>query len=299
MKYDCVVIGAGIAGMTAALYLKRAGVNSIIIEKATPGGVLNRTSVVENYPGVSKIDGVSLAIQIYEQIKQMNIKYHYGDVQEIKVENNQKYVVTSKETIFAKTIVIASGRIPRTLNLPNEEKLIGRGISWCAICDGFQYKGKKVAVVGSGNSAFEEALYLSKIASEVFLLYNSKKLKAESKLISKVKEQKNIILIPDLQIKQLKEKDNKLSAIILENEKQIDLSGVFIYIGYKPFIPYLDKLAINRKDNYLVVDNKMQTSISGIYACGDVICKEVYQLTTAVGEAAIAATSAKKQLDMM
>ncbi len=297
-KFDCVIIGAGIAGMTAALYLQRANVSSVIIEKGAPGGILNFTSTVENYPGVPNINGVNLAMKVYEQIKQLDVPYLYGDVKEVKIEDQQKYVVTEKETIMAQTIIIASGRTPKELKLPNEEKLIGRGISWCAICDGYQYKNKKVGVVGSGNSAFEEALYLSNIASEVFLLYNTKKLKAEANLITKVQAKNNIKLIPDLQIKTLEETDDKLSAIILENEEKIILAGLFVFIGYQPLIYYLTNLPIKCEAGYLVVNEKMMTSVPGIYACGDVIKKDVYQLTTAVGEAAIAATFVKKQLDL-
>ncbi len=296
-KSDCVIIGAGIAGLTAAIYLKRANVDFMIIEKSAPGGVLNRTSKVDNYPGVINADGVELAMKIYEQVQQLEVNYHYGDVKKITLENNQPKIITEKEEILAKTIIIASGRIPRELGLPNEKSLIGRGISWCAICDGYMYKEKTVGVVGSGNSAFEEALYLANIAKEVYLLYNPKKVLAEEGLFDKIKKTKNIKLVPGLQIKELI-KDEKLKAIRLTNDQIIDLEGLFLFIGYEPLLACIKDLDIKRDNGYLVVDQKMQTSIPNIFACGDVIKKDVYQLTTAVGEAAIAATFVKKQLDL-
>ena len=297
IKTDCVIIGAGIAGLTAAIYLKRANVDFMIIEKSAPGGVLNRTSKVDNYPGVMNTDGVELAMKIYEQVQQLEVNYHYGDVKKIVLENNQKKIITEKEEIQAKTIIVASGRIPRELGLPNEKSLIGRGISWCAICDGYMYKDKTVGVVGSGNSAFEEALYLANIAKEVYLLYNSQKILAEETLFNKIKETKNIKLVPDLQIKELI-KDEKLKGIRLTNDQTIDLEGLFLFIGYEPLLACIKELDIKRDNGYLVVDQKMMTSIPGIFACGDVIKKDVYQLTTASGEAAIAATFVKKHLDL-
>ncbi len=300
MKYDCVIIGAGIAGMTAAMYLQRANVKTLLIEKDTPGGVLQRVRKIANYPGVPNTDGVSLAMAVYEQIKALQVNYYYGSVQEIKLSNGQKHIITDKETIVAPTIIIASGKQPpkRALHLPNEEKLQGRGISWCATCDGFKYKGEVVAVVGSDNIAFEETLYLANIAKEVYVLYDSRKLAVEEELIAKVKERTNIKLMPDLQIARLEEQAGYLVGLQLSDGQQIALAGLFVATTAKPMLDYLDKLAVEHVNGYLEVNQQMQTSITGIYACGDAINKDVYQLTTAVGEAAIAANAVKKQLDM-
>ena len=296
-KTDCVIIGAGIAGMTAAIYLKRSNVDFVIIEKGAPGGVMNRTSKIENYPGVLDSDGINLSMNVYQQLKNLEVNYLYGTVSKIEIENNKKIVVTDNEKIETKTVIIASGRAPRKLNLEGEESLVGRGISWCAICDGAFYKDKDVAVVGSGNAAFEEAIYLSSIASKVYLLFKSDN-KVEDSLKKKVFSLKNVIKKENVQIKELVKKDNLLAGIILKNDEKIALTGLFIFTGYDPVLSCIKELDIKRDKNYLVVDNRMQTSLSGIYACGDVIKKDVYQLTTAVGEATIAATFVKRELDM-
>lgn len=296
MKTDCVIIGAGIAGMTAAIYLKRANVDFVIIEKGAPGGVLNRTSKVDNYPGVPNTDGVSLSMSMYEQIKALEVNYQYGEVQEIVVEKDAKTVKLAKQDIITKTVIIASGRIPRELGLEHEKSLIGKGISWCAICDGYMYKDKKVGVVGSGNAAFEEAIYLADIASEVYLLYNSQKIRVDENIFNRIKKISNIKLIPDLQIKELIKKES-LAAIKLENNDIVEIEGLFVFVGYEPLLMCVKDLDLKRDNNYLVVDQRMMTNIPGIFACGDCIKKEVYQLTTAAGEAAIAAVSVKKYLD--
>ncbi len=297
-KTDCVVIGAGIAGMTAAIYLKRSNVDCVIVEKSAPGGVMNRTSQIDNYPGYTESDGVNLAMNVYKQITDLEVPYVFGAVSKIELVGNKKIVKTDSEDIETKTIIIASGRVPRELGLEHEKALSGRGISWCAICDGAFYKDKEVAIVGGGNGAFEEAVYLASIASKVYMIYDSKRVRADKILQDKVESLKNVEAVRDNPIKELINENNKLGGLILEDGRKLDVEGLFIFIGYDPLLVCVKELDIERDSNYLVVDKQMRTSVKGIYACGDVIKKDVYQLTTAVGEASIAATFVKKELDM-
>jgi len=295
--FDCIIIGAGIAGMTSAIYLKRSNLNVLLLEKSAPGGQINRTSVVENYPGFQSIEGPMLSLQIYDQIRKLNIDYRYGTVSKIELKDENKIVHTDMGSYKAKNVIIASGRTPKELGLEHEKQLTGRGVSWCAICDGPLYKNEEVAIVGGGNSALEEALYLSSICKKVYIINRSEKLKGDEILQNKVKIKENIEILYNHKVIKLNEKLNKLKSIIVtddKEEKELQIKGLFIYIGFVPDTSILNDLNIEKDNDYLVVDEKMKTSIDGIYACGDVIKKDVYQIATAIGEAATAAISVKK-----
>lgn len=298
--YDCIVIGAGVAGMTAAIYLKRANIKVLLLESSVPGGQINRSARVENYPGFKEIDGPTLAMKIYEQIKELKIEYRYGEVIDIIEDEKNKIVKTDKEEISCKGVIIATGRYPKELGLENETALVGHGISWCAICDGPFFKNKDVCVVGGGNSAFEESLYLSSICKNVTILNRSDKLRADSILVEEVKSKDNITILYNSVVNTINEKDGYLSSILVEQEesiKEIECDGLFIYIGSKPSTHFARNLGLKMQNDYIVVDQNMRTNIKGIYACGDVIQKEIYQISTAVGEGAIAAMSFKKDME--
>ena len=297
-NYDVVIIGAGVAGMTAALYLKRAGLEPLIIEKSAPGGQINRSALVENYPGIIDSDGPTLAYNIYSQVNKLGIKYMSGEVTEVINNENIKQIKVNNEIINTKTIIIATGRQPKELGLPNEKSLTGRGISWCAICDGYFFKDKEVAVVGAGDSAFEETLFLSRICKKVYVIHRNENFKASTNLQSKVKELDNVEFILNTNIVEIKENDNKLDSLILRNTnreiKELAVSGLFIYIGSKPDTDNFKSLNILNNNGYIEVDKNYETKVKGIYACGDVISKDLYQLTTAVGDASTAAYNLKK-----
>lgn len=296
--FDCIIIGAGVAGTTASIYLKRWNFNILLLEKNMPGGIISNTSIIENYPGIKKIDGSTFAMNLYEQIKELDINYKYGNASEITQKNNLFIVNTDLGNYQTKSIIIATGRTPRKLNLENEDKLIGNGISYCATCDGLLYKDKEVCVVGGGNSALEESLYLSKICKKVTIINRSSKLRADEILIEKVKNITNIEVMYNSNIIKLKEKQNKLTNIIIKKEnetKELLCHGLFIYIGFEPIIPNVPNLKLN--DNYIVVDEKMQTNIDNICACGDIIKKDLYQIITAAGEGATAANTIKNNLN--
>ena len=296
--FDCIIIGAGVAGTTSSIYLKRWNFNILLLEKNMPGGIISNTSIIENYPGIKKIDGSTFAMNLYEQIKELDINYKYGNASEITQKNNLFIVNTDLGNYQTKSIIIATGRTPRKLNLENEDKLIGNGISYCATCDGLLYKDKEVCVVGGGNSALEESLYLSKICKKITIINKNSKLRADEILIEKVKNTANIEIMYNSNIIKLKEKQNKLTNIIIKKEnetKELLCHGLFIYIGFEPIIPNVPNLKLN--DNYIVVDEKMQTNIDNICACGDIIKKDLYQIITAAGEGATAANTIKNNLN--
>lgn len=287
MKYDfeCVVVGAGIAGMTAAIYLKRSGVNVLLIDHDAPGGLLNKIASVENYPGYVTVSGPDLSFQIYEQVKNLDIEIRYGKVLEIK----DHVITTDIEKITANKVVIATGRKARTL----EDTIDLKNVSYCALCDGNLYKDKVVAVIGGGNTALEEALYLSDICKKVFLIHRRSQLRGEESLQDRILQCKNIELKLDCVVNTINKKDNILISLDT-TQGNIEIDGLFVSIGYEPNNQFLEE--VKKENGYICVDENMKTNIDYIYACGDSIQKQVYQLTTAVGEATIAAIQVKKEL---
>lgn len=292
--FDCVVIGAGPAGMTASIYLKRANKNIVLLEKSAPGGQILKTNVVENYLGFSSIDGPTLASNMYNQINNLGINYQYGNVMRIdKIDSNYK-VITDNGEYITKKIIIATGRTPRQLGIENEEKLVGRGISYCATCDGFLYKDKIVAVVGGGNTAFEEAIYLSKLCKKVYVFNRSELYRAEDELQEELRKTPNIKVYNSSKITKIIGENNKLAKIEVNNNEVYEIAGLFVFIGQIPTKFMLQ--GIETINDYIVVDENMKTNLDGIYACGDIIKKDFYQISTAVGEGTIAALNIIKEL---
>ncbi len=292
-QYNTIVIGSGVAGMTAAIYLKRSNISVMILEKESPGGQVNRTSDIENYPGFSNIKGPDLAYNIFEQINYLKIEYKFGDVKKIESHGELKKVITSDNEYICKNIIIATGRRPRQLGLENEEKYSQSGISYCAICDGPLYKGKKTAVVGGGNSAVEEAVYLEGICEKVYLIHKRDKFTADEKAQKKLLDS-NVEIIYNNEVIEFLDTNGKFSGIKLKDEREIEVDGLFIYIGNTPETKFLEKSDVITENGYVIVDENMMTNIKGIYACGDVIKKEFYQISTAIGEATVASLSIKK-----
>lgn len=283
-SFDCIIIGAGIAGLTAAIYLKRAGKNVVIIEKSMPGGQILKTNSIKNYPGFLEIDGFGLIRRVLDQTDNLNIKIIKEEVLEI----NNLEVKTNKNTYQTKNIILATGRKPRILRLENEEELIGKGISFCASCDGNLYKNENVAVVGGGNTAFEDAIYLSNICKNVTLIHRNNNYRAEEYLIEELKQKANVTFAPNEKVEKLNTKDGFLESIETNNNTY-KIKGLFVAIGQVPSIIKIDSL--NQENGYIIVNEKMETNIKGIYACGDCIKKDVYQLTTAAAEGTIASFS--------
>lgn len=297
--YHTVIIGSGVAGMTAAIYLKRARKDICILENGVPGGQITLASSVENYPGFSSITGSDLALNIYNQVLNLGVTYKYTKANQVKVEDDFITVITDKEEIKCKNLIIATGRAPRKLEVTLEDILVGSGISFCATCDSSLYKDKKVAVVGGGTAALEEAIYLSKICNSVTLIHRRDTFSATDALVDDVKNTKNITILTNRTVKEFKVNDNKLSGIVLEdkqnNQEEITVDGCFEYIGQVPNTKIFENLDILDDKGYVNVDKNYQTKISGIYAVGDCVKKDLYQVVTACSEGAIAANNIIKQ----
>ncbi len=299
-SYDVVIIGAGPAGIAAAIYASRGNLNCAIIEKEMPGGQVNKTSIVENYPGYPAITGPELVEKFYDQLNSLKIKQIYSEVTDIKINKKSKTIMLKNgKTLNTKAVILAMGRKPKKMKSEHYDKLEGKGISYCSLCDGNLYKNQDVSIVGSGNSALEEALYLSKICKTVTVLCRSEKLKGDTVLIDRIHKTKNIKTLYNTTIEDFNGENGILHSLTLnENGKQVELEtkACFIFIGYEPATEFLKKLDIVDKDGYINVDNNYRTKISGIYAAGDVVKKEAFQIVTSVSDGALAAVSAIKDI---
>lgn len=287
--YDSIIIGMGVAGISAAIYAQRSGNNVLMLEKMRPGGIINTIDSIENYPGFKSVSGPDLAYQLFEQITALKVPYKMEEVINITLDGDVKVVKTNQSEYRAQNVLIATGRSPILLGLPNEEKLIGKGISTCALCDGYLYKGKEIAVVGGGNSALQEALYLANIVDKIYLIHRRDEFRGDNTLVEQIKQTKNIEILYNSQVTELKEKNNELHSIVINNEKEIPVSAMFVYIGYAPKTEFVSSLGITNPAGYIEVDDNYETKVPGIYGAGDIIVKKVYQIVTAASEGATAA----------
>lgn len=295
MIYDLIIIGAGPAGVSAAIYGKRSGMNIKVFEKGLIGGLMNYTNLVENYPGYKSISGPDLAIQFKGHLQEVDVDVTKEEVVKL-IPGEIKTVVTNKDKYQAKTVIVATGRSPKRLGLPNEKELLGRGISYCALCDAPLYKGKRVVVVGSGNSAFEEGTYLAKFAKEVIVLTRNANIRADEILQEKMKDLKNVTIKSNASITKINGKD-KVESVIINNEEELEVDGVFIYIGYEPATKFMEELGLCNDRGYIEVNNKYETKVEGVYAVGDIDTKNLYQIVTAVSEGATAAVNAYNKIN--
>lgn len=295
---DCIVIGSGIAGVTAALYLKKANKDVMLVERKIPGGAINTTSSVKNYPSIVSCSGPEFSELLYNQVTANNIEYVNKEVVNIIVDGDIKKVVFKDEEVETKYIVIATGKEARKLGLPNEDELVGHGVSYCALCDGNFYKDKDVAVVGTGTAAVEEALYLSGICKKVTVLTKYDYFKCDEALSDELKNKENVEILYCSFVDKINSKDGKLCSIDYKHEENIsnlEIEGLFIYIGSTPNI--FNGLSLELDGNNIKVNENMETSIKGVYAAGDIVKKNLYQLVTAASDGAIAATSIIKELN--
>ena len=283
--YDVIIIGMGISGITAAIYAKRSNKKVLLIDKAMPGGTLNNIDKVSNYPGLVDISGPDFAANLFKQIKTLDIPYKLEEVKSLKLTDNVKVIETTNNTYQAKNVILAMGRRPKMLGLENESSLLGRGISTCALCDAFFYKDKDIAVVGTGNSALQETLYLANIVNKIYLINRRDGFRGDSMLVDQIKSLDNIEIIYNANIKELNSENNKLSEIIFDNNKHIKVEGLFIYIGSIPETKIVPEYILD-SDGYVIVDKYLKTKLPGVYAIGDIIKKDVYQLVTAAADGA-------------
>ncbi len=292
--YDCIIIGMGPSGMSAGVYAKRSGLNVLMLEESTPGGLLNKISIVENYLGFKSVTGSELAFSMFEHLNANEVPYKIERVLDIKDNKEYKTVTTTKNTYNTKSIIISVGRKAKKSGIPNEDKFIHKGISYCALCDASLYKDKDIVVLGGGNSAFEEALYLSKIVKSINIIIRSD-ITADEELIDDVKNTSNITLKIGFTCDEIIG-DDIVNSVRLNNNEFIKCNGVFIYYGYEAETSFLKNLSITDDKGYVIVDESMRTKIPFVYACGDIIRKDLYQIITGASEGAIAATSARKDI---
>lgn len=308
-QYDVIVIGAGASGLTSAMYSARAGLNTIIVEKGVYGGQITKTADVENYSGFGLISGADLSEHMYQQAISQGVKYMYGDVKSItQTENGLHQVNLKSKSLTAKAVIIATGVEHRHLGVEGEERLSGRGVSYCAICDGNFFVGKNVVVVGGGDSALEEANYLSNIVDKVTIVHRRDKFRGQKVLQDRVFNNPKIDIIFNHNVTNIIGED-KVKMVGLEHSWNgngivsgmllTNVDGVFIYVGLDPITKPFESLGILDEKGYIITDERMATSVGGIFAVGDVRQKMVRQIATAVGDGAIAGTQVRSYIDSL
>nr|WP_255573375.1 thioredoxin-disulfide reductase [Anoxybacillus sp. ST4] len=300
--YDVIIIGAGPAGMTAAVYTSRANLSTLMLERGVPGGQMANTEEVENYPGYDHILGPELASKMFEHAKKFGAEYAYGDVKEVIDGEQYKTVVTSNQQYKARAIIIATGAEYKKLGVPGEKELGGRGVSYCAVCDGAFFKGKELVVVGGGDSAVEEGVYLTRFASKVTIVHRRDQLRAQKILQQRAFANEKIDFIWNHTVKQIHEKDGRVGSVTLVHtqtgeEREFPCDGVFIYIGMVPLTKPFASLGITNENGYIETNERMETKVPGIFAAGDVREKSLRQIVTATGDGSIAAQSAQHYVE--
>lgn len=290
LTYDVIIIGAGPAGMTAALYASRANLHTLMIEKGAPGGEVLNTAEVENYPGFSLISGPELAEHMYQGAMRFGAEHIYGDVNRIETHDGLHHVHTSDKTYIAKAVIVATGSHHRRLGVPGEEKLAGRGVSYCAVCDGFFFRNKHVVVVGGGDSAIEEGNYLTQLVDKVTIIHRRDELRAQKVLQDRAFSNPKMSFIWDTVVEEIVGEDN-VSSVRLRNVKTNEITdlaadGVFVYVGLLPNSDVVQGLGITDEEGWIITNDLMETTVPGIFAVGDVRQKHLRQIATATGEGA-------------
>jgi len=301
MKYDVIIIGGCPAGLTAGLYCARGGMKSILIEMGMPGGQAANTDLIENYPGFPQgISGIDLMQKFMDQALNFGLEIKMAVAQSVDLKANPKKIITSEGTFLAKTVIIASGAAPKTLDVPGEEKFRGVGVSYCAVCDGAFFRDKKIVVVGGGDSALEEADYLTKFAKEVVIIHRRDAFRAINVYQDRVKANPKISFLLDTVVEEIKG-DNKVEKVVVKNVKngeikEVPTDGVFVFVGTVPNTDFLRGQITLDDRGYVVTNAELGCSIPGVFAAGDVRQKTLRQVSTAVGDGAVAAMSAERYI---
>ncbi|QLY39484.1 thioredoxin-disulfide reductase [Hujiaoplasma nucleasis] len=297
---DVVIIGAGPGGLSAAIYAKRAMLNFVILEKFLPGGGIANTFELENYLGVGRVTGLEMSDMMLNHVHALDIEIQSEEVREVEFKEELKTVVTNKHTYKTKNIVIATGASPRKLGCEGEERLFGRGVSNCATCDGFIYKNKNVMVVGGGDVAVEDALYLSRMVNKVYLVHRRDELRAVKSLQDRLFKIENVEILWNHELKEIQGEDFVERALIYNNksneEKIISVEGIFIAVGYNPNIDYLGDGLDQTPQGWIKTNQNCESSIKGVYAIGDIRDTILRQVVTAVSDGAIAISDISKNL---
>lgn len=306
-KYDFIIIGAGPAGMTAAIYASRAGLKAAMIESGAPGGKLLKTNEISNWPGIKTEPGSQLAMDMFEHSTSFGAVYEYGKVVEIKTDEenpaSDKQIICEDGTIFqAPAVLVATGTKERLMGIPGENKNIGRGLSYCAVCDGAFFRDQEVAVIGGGNSALEEAVYLTHFASKVYILMRRNVFRADKIAVDAAMANPKIEIIQNVVPTEILDDGQhvnglKISDVTTKEEQILPVSGIFPYIGADPVTGFLKHLDILNPQGYMIVNASMETKIPLLYGAGDVCQKGLRQVVTAVNDGAIAAQDAFHKLN--
>ncbi|QTD42818.1 thioredoxin-disulfide reductase [Sporosarcina sp. Te-1] len=300
--YDVIIIGAGPAGMTAAVYTSRGSLSTLMLERGIPGGQMANTEEIENYPGFESILGPDLSKKMMDHAKRFGAEYAYGDVNEIIDGEEYKTIISGKKQYKARSIIISTGAEYRKMGIPGEKELQGRGVSYCAVCDGAFFKDKELVVIGGGDSAVEEGTYLTRFAKKVTIIHRRDELRAQKILQDRAFANDKIDFIWNSTVKQVNGENNKISSVTLVStvdgsEREFETEGMFIYIGMDPLTAPFKNLGILDENGYIVTNEEMETSIPGIYAAGDVRQKTLRQVVTATGDGSIAAQNCQKYVE--
>ncbi|MDW0111027.1 thioredoxin-disulfide reductase [Sporosarcina aquimarina] len=300
--YDVLIIGAGPAGMTAAVYTARANMSTLMLERGVPGGQMASTEEIENYPGFESILGPDLSTKMFDHAKRFGAEYAYGDVKEIIDGKEYKTVVAGGKEYKARSIIITTGAEYRKMGIPGEAELTGRGVSYCAVCDGAFFKNKEIIVIGGGDSAVEEGTYLTRFASKVTIIHRRDELRAQKIVQERAFANDKIDFVWNTTVKEVHGKDGKIDSVTLVStedgsEREHKTEGMFIYIGLDPITAPFENLGILDENGYIKTNEVMETEIPGIYAAGDVREKLLRQVVTATGDGSIAAQSCQKYVE--
>ena len=299
--YDTIIIGAGPAGMTAALYAARSNLKVALLERGIPGGQMNNTADIENYPGYANISGPELAEKMFEPLENLGVEHLFGLVEKIEDRGDFKEIITEDERFEAKTVIVASGANHRHLGVPGEEDYNSRGVSYCAVCDGAFFRNEDLLVVGGGDSAVEEAIFLTRFAKSVTIVHRRDELRAQKVLQDRAFANEKIRFVWDSVVESIHGNERKVTGVTFKNVKtgevsQAEFGGIFIYVGLDPVSEFAADLGITDEAGWILTDHQMKTSVAGIYAVGDVRQKDLRQITTAVGDGATASQEAYKYL---
>ena len=301
MMYDTMIIGAGPAGMTAALYAARSNLKVALLERGIYGGQMNNTAEIENYPGYARISGPELAEKMFEPLENLGVEHLFGQVEKIEDHGDYKKIITEDEVFETKTVILAPGANHRHLGVPGEEEYNSRGVSYCAVCDGAFFRDEDLLVVGGGDSAVEEAIFLTRFAKSVTIVHRRDQLRAQQLLQERAFANEKISFIWDSVVKEIKGDDRRVTSVVFGNVKtgqssESDFGGVFVYVGLDPVSDFVKDLGICNEDGWIVTDQHMKTAIDGIHAIGDVHQKDLRQITTAVGDGAVAGQEVYKYI---
>ena len=292
-EYDVVIIGAGPGGMTAALYASRANLKVLMLDRGAYGGQMNNTAAVENYPGFKSILGPDLAEEMYQSATQFGAEYAYGTVTAVKLDGTDRIVVTDDGEYRTKAVIVATGSENRKLGIPGEEKYSGRGVSYCAVCDGAFFRDRDVTVIGGGDSAVEEAIYLTQMVKHVNIVHRRDQLRAQKVAQERAFKNDKIDFTWNSNVIAINGDDQKVTSVTVKNnqtgaEEEVPTAGVFIYVGNVPMTAPFKDLGITDEHGWMVTDSRMRTKVPGIFAIGDVRQHQLQQITTAVGDGGIA-----------